>query len=84
MVDERILGIDYVTLKGGGDRDRFNGALIPGDDSTMHLGIIKPMEGSETACHQPIGTFLLTNADIDITCPQCITILTKRATEVVV
>lgn len=78
MPDRGVLGIDYITIGGRGQRDQFNGALVLGDES-MHLGIIKPLEGSETACHQPINQFLLTTGDVDITCPKCITILTKES-----
>jgi len=75
MPDRGVFGVDYVTISGRGQRDQFNGALVI-DDEAMHLGIIKPMEGSETACHQPIKQFLLTTSDVDVTCPQCVAILT--------
>lgn len=80
MTTKGTLGIDYVTIQGRGQRDQFNGALVLGDEF-MHLGIIKPMGGSETACHQPINQFLLTNEDVDINCPKCVAVLTKRAAE---
>jgi hypothetical protein len=77
MSDEakaEVLGVDYVMLKGSGGRDRYNGATVKGD-TFMHLGIV----GAETAtaCKKGIENFLLTHADVKITCPSCIKVLKR-------
>ena len=64
------LGVDYVMLKGSGGRDRYNGATVKGDNF-MHFGI----GGTETACKKAVQDFLLTHADVKITCPSCIKVL---------
>lgn len=77
MTDRGILGVDYVILGPGSDRDRFNGATVEGDNF-MHLGIIDPIGGSETICHKVMSHFLLSNNKLDITCPECIATLKQK------
>ncbi len=67
------LGVDYVMLKGSGGRDRYNGATVKGDDF-MHFSTL----GQGTSCGKTIQDFLLTYADVKITCPSCIKALKAR------
>ena len=55
---ERVLGVDYVTL---------GGATVK-DDKFMHLGVL----GRGTICGRSIESFLVTYADVDVTCSRCV------------
>lgn len=66
-MEARVLGKDYVVLKGRGGRDITNGATCNGD-KFMHLAQL----GKGTSCGKPIKDFLLTYADVEIDCPKCI------------
>ncbi|GEM_PF-6185397 len=70
---QRVLGQDFVVLKGRGQRDIHNGATVEGD-SLMHLG--HSLE-QRTTCGKSIKEFLLTNSDVEIDCPDCIKTLKK-------
>ena len=72
-----ILGKDYVTLKGRGGREIQNGATVGGEE-LMHLSVDT---GQTTICGQVPAQFLITDSDVDITCPNCIKILLARAKE---
>lgn len=71
MSDGRVLGVDYVVLKGQGGRDYTNGAVIEGEED-MHLGFLT---SRQTACGKGYTHFLVTYADVEITCRACIDIL---------
>ena len=71
---ERVLGVDYIVIKGrGGESLIYNGASAEGDNH-MHLGIARKRM---TACEKPIKDFLLTYADVEVNCPACIKALTE-------
>lgn len=75
MTKERILGEDYVVLQGRGGRESTNGASVKGDDKFVHLSVDM---GRITICKQAVENFMLTYADVDITCPECIENLKKQ------
>jgi len=77
-MSERVLGKDYVVLKGKGQREMYNGATCK-DDNFVHLGL--GLEGS-TACGKLIDKFFLTYDDVEIDCPGCIKELKKRGGKV--
>lgn len=68
MIKGRVLGEDYVILKGKGERDRYNGATAKGDNY-VHLGLL--LEG-RTACNKAIDKAFMTYSDVEINCPECI------------
>lgn len=72
---ERKLGVDYVVLKGRGDRDKYNGATCQGD-KFIHLGLL--LENA-TACGKAIDQFFLTYDEVEIDCLDCIKALKKKA-----
>ncbi len=61
-------------LKGRGSREFMNGATRK-EDTFMHLSTDM---GHTTICGHMPNSFLLTYADIEITCPDCIKILRER------
>ena len=65
---KRVLGEDYVVIKGKGKRDIYNGATVEGDTFT-HLGI--SLSGL-TACRRSIKEFFATYSDVEVDCPACI------------
>lgn len=67
-IPRRVLGVDYIILKGKGGREFTNGAVIDGDDF-MHLG---NLSSRQTCYGEVYGQFLVTYADIEITCKECI------------
>lgn len=71
---ERVLGVDYVTLKGRGARLVHNGATCE-DDTYVHLG---NSSESMTTCGKAIKEFFLTYADVEINCPECVKILVNK------
>jgi len=73
-MDTRVLGKDYVVLKGKGQRDIYNGATVK-DDIHMHLGLL--LEG-ETACGKSIDQALMTYSAVEIDCLECIAKLTSE------
>lgn len=73
-MSEKILGKDYVILKGRGERDIYNGATVKGD-KFMHLGFILE---KKTACGEFYESFLATYSDVEIDCPKCIAEIKKR------
>lgn len=76
MRKERVLGKDYIILKGRGERDIYNGATIEGDTKFMHFGYgLK----RETACGRLIKEFLLAYSDIEINCPKCIKVFIPKS-----
>ncbi len=75
MFDKRVLGIDYVTLKGREGRDTTNGATADEDNYT-HLG---SLFDRQTACKLPIKNFFATYSDVDIDCPACIKVIKEPA-----
>ncbi|GAI21291.1 unnamed protein product [marine sediment metagenome] len=77
MSKDRVLGQDYIILKGRGERDRYNGATVK-DDNYVHLGLLLE---SRTACNKAIDKALLTDGDVEINCPECIKDVKKRITE---
>lgn len=70
-----ILGKDYVTLEGKGGRDYQNGTTSKYDEF-MHLSIDI---GSSLICGSAPDKFLITDSDVDITCPKCIKILEAKS-----
>ena len=72
-----VLGKDYVVLKGRSGRDCQNGATTK-DDKFMHLSVDI---GQSTICGRAVEQFLLTNSDVDVTCPECIKKLTSPRPE---
>ena len=72
---DRVLGVDYVVLKGKGGRDTTNGAVVDGDTS-IHLG---SLFDRLTVCGMGYTQFLVTYSDVEITCTKCVRILTERA-----
>jgi len=73
---ERTEGVNYVTLQGRGQRELYNGASAI-FDSYMHLGISVFMR---TICGKCVSNFLVTYADVEIDCPECIAAM-KGATD---
>lgn len=74
MSEERVLGKDYVVLKGRGGREYQNGAMVKNDDK-VHLSVDI---GKTTICGKIPETFLLTYADVEINCPDCIAEIVRR------
>ena len=68
MANERVLGVDYVILKGEGGREYINGAIVEGD-ANMHLG---SLSSRQTVCGKGYTRFLVTYSDVEITCGDCI------------
>jgi len=68
MSKGRVLGKDYITLRGQGERDRYNGATVK-DDNYVHLGLL--LEG-RTVCNKAIDVAFMTHSDVEINCPECI------------
>lgn len=73
-----VLGKDYVTLKGRGGREFQNGATVK-DDDYIHLSVDI---GQSTVCGKSPDGFMITYADVDIDCPDCIKDIRKRFKEV--
>lgn len=61
-------------LKGRGGREVMNGATRKEDDF-MHLST---NIGQTTICGHMPDSFLLTYADVEITCPECIKVLQQE------
>lgn len=74
MSKGEVLGKDYITLIGRGERDRYNGATVRGDDY-VHLGLL--LEG-RTACDKAIDKAFITYSDVKINCPECIKDVKER------
>ena len=55
-------------IAGGGGREYFDGAICKGD-TYIHIGYPFP---NITECGKSIQEFMLTYADVEITCPDCI------------
>lgn len=62
-------------IKGRGGREFMNGATCK-DDGYMHLGHSLP--NMMTECGKSIDSFLATDADVEITCPDCIKKIRER------
>jgi len=70
----RVLGEDYVVLKGRGGRDLHNGATC-GRDSYTHLGMVL---SGQTACGKAASNVMATYDDVEIDCPDCIRVIKER------
>lgn len=74
MSKSEVLGKDYITLSGQGERDRYNGATVK-DDNYVHLGLLLE---SRTACSKAIDKAFITYGDVKINCPECIRDVKER------
>lgn len=70
MTEEKaeVLGVDYVILQGRGGRESTNGASTKGD-KFVHLSVDM---GSTTLCKRRAESFMMTYADVRITCKECV------------
>lgn len=77
MSKREVLGKDYITLSGRGERDKYNGATVK-DDNYVHLGLLLE---SRTACNRAIDKVFLTDSEVKINCPECIRDVKERITK---
>lgn len=69
----RVLGVDYVVLKGRDNREYINGATVRGDNF-VHLARL----GEVTECGATYDLFMSTYADVEIDCPACIKAIKEK------
>ena len=78
---KRVLGLDYITISGRGEREVYNGAHVK-DSSYIHLGFgaFHPQSG-QTACGVSWDKFMVSYSLVEINCPDCIKAVKGRKEE---